>query len=106
MSMVLECGLGGNNCFGTDIFPTRLDFWSRGNPFVRFQEFEWLFMHKRLRKYFKVGGKVVLVFGDAVMEMLSETLPQDRSLVEEHLRVGSEHLEVYTECVFLPLNKY
>lgn len=97
MGMVTECGFTERNCFGTDIFPLHFDL-NRDytdNPFHVFGEFKWLFMKKHVPGFLKLGGDVLLVFGDVAFDILYSY----RRLQFESLGKDNEHLNIYTERV-------
>jgi hypothetical protein len=99
MRMVRECGFTERNCFGTDIFPLHFELNTdyKKNPFDVFGEFEWLFIEKRLPNFLRLGGDILLVFGEVAFKTLDSCLTLDL----ERLGRDNNHLSVYTELVSL-----
>ena len=66
MGEVVQCGLTSEKCYGTDVFPLRININYLNvtdRPFDDFPEFKELFLDRHLSSFLDIGGKVLLVFG-------------------------------------------
>jgi len=104
MGLVVNCGFMEKNCFGTDIFPVRIQnshlikvSATRRDPFKAYCEFKKLFLEGHLPNVLEYGGKVILVFGRRAFEMLRKKL----SLRKVGLGRNLDHLKIYCEMVSL-----
>jgi hypothetical protein len=101
MSTVVDCGFTDKNCFGTDIFPVRIqnshlrNVSMRRNPFEAYPQFKGLFLKDHLGNVLKYGGKVLLVFGNIAFEAMRVVL----RLKEVELRSRLGHLKIYCQMV-------
>jgi len=65
MGEVVRCGLNGEKCYATDLFPLHVNInylTATDRPFDDFPEFEELFLNRHLSNFLNIGGKVLLVF--------------------------------------------
>ena len=77
MGNVVRCGLTGDNCYGTDLFPLHVDtgfLEKTDRPFEDFPQFQDLFLSLHLDSFLNTGGKVLLVFGDSAFDEVAGCL--------------------------------
>src|SRR5436190_8903598 len=77
MGNVVQCGLTGDNCYGTDLFPLHVDtgfLEKTDRPFEDFPQFQDLFLSLHLDSFLNTGGKVLLVFGDSAFDEVAGCL--------------------------------
>jgi hypothetical protein len=77
MGEIVQCGLTSEKCFGTDLFPLRVNLnylKVTDRPFDGFPEFKELFLNRHLSSFLDIGGKVLLVFGLSSFEALEDRL--------------------------------
>jgi hypothetical protein len=77
MGLVVDCGLTGDKCYGTDLFPLHVDIdylQATDRPFDDFPQFEHLFLSRHLDSFLNIGGKVLLVFGGSAFDTLASRL--------------------------------
>jgi hypothetical protein len=77
MGKVVLCGLTGETCYATDLFPLHVDInylAATDRPFDDFPEFEELFLSRHLSSFLDIGGKVLLVFGLSAFKTLEQCL--------------------------------
>ena len=99
MGEVVRCGLDSGNCYGTDLFPLRVNINSlttgTDRPFDAFPEYKELFMTQHLSSFLDIGGKVLLVFGLSAFEALEGQL----QLKDIRLSDDDDDLRVFWERV-------
>jgi hypothetical protein len=106
MGKVVRCGLTGDNCYGTDLFPMHVDIRNleaTDRPFEQFPQFEELFLSDNLESFLNMGGKVLLVFGESAFGELEERLDlNDINLSdpEDDLRIYWEKVKLTTRVVY------
>lgn len=104
MGEVVQSGLTSEKCFGTDLFPLRvnIDYLEvTDRPFDGFPEFTDLFLHRHLSSFLEIGGKVLLVFGRSCFKALEDHL----KLKSIELDGSNDGLRIYWEEVLIKQNQ-